>query len=150
MATTLSHAETESQLWESLLQAFYWDCAKAENREHQRWVFIKSRLPTIAEAGFTALWLPPANKAASWKSMGYDPYDYYDLGEFDQKGGVPTWFGSKAELPDLIHSAHVLGLQVYADLVFNHNSGGDAQELNPIDDISRWTKFYPEERQVPA
>jgi alpha-amylase len=26
--------------------------------------------------------------------MGYDPYDYYDLGEFDQKGGAPTWFGS--------------------------------------------------------
>ncbi len=55
----------------------------------------------IAEAGFTALWLPPANKAAGWKSMGYDPYDFYDLGEFDQKGGVPTWFGSKAELLDL-------------------------------------------------
>jgi hypothetical protein len=116
-----------------MLQAFYWDCPKAENREHEWWTLIKSRLPGIAEAGFTALWLPPANKAAGWKSMGYDPYDYYDLGEFDQKGGVPTWFGPKAELLDLIQSAHVLGLQVYADLVFNHNSGGDAQELNPID-----------------
>jgi alpha-amylase len=42
--------------------------------------------------------------------MGYDPYDYYDLGEFDQKGGGPTWFGSKAELLDLIQSAHALGL----------------------------------------
>src|SRR6266700_2648408 len=78
-----------------MLQAFYWDCPKAENCEHRWWVFIKSKLPAIAQAGFTALWLPPANKAASWKSMGYDPYDYYDLGEFDQKGGVPTWFGSK-------------------------------------------------------
>src|SRR5215475_5898532 len=73
-----------------MLQAFYWDCPQAENREHQWWSFIKSKLPAIAQAGFTALWLPPANKAASWKSMGYDPYDYYDLGEFDQKGGVPT------------------------------------------------------------
>ena len=81
-----------------MLQAFYWDCPQTENREHQWWSFIKSKLPAIAQAGFTALWLPPANKAASWKSMGYDPYDYYDLGEFDQKGGVPTWFGSKAEL----------------------------------------------------
>jgi alpha-amylase len=84
-------------------------------------------LPAIAQAGFTALWLPPANKAAGWKSMGFDPYDYYDLGEFDQKGGVPTWFGSKAELLDLIESAHALGLQVYADLVFNHNSGADVE-----------------------
>jgi alpha-amylase len=115
-----------------ILQAFYWDCPKAENREHQWWVFIKSKLPSIAQAGFTAFWLPPANKAAGWKSMGYDPYDYYDLGDFDQKGGVPTWFGSKAELLDLIQSDRAHALQVYADLVFNHNSGGDARELIPI------------------
>ena len=127
----------------AILQAFYWDCPKAENREHQWWVLIKSKLPSIAQAGFTALWLPPANKAAGWKSMGYDPYDYYDLGEFDQKGGVPTWFGSKAELLALIQSAQAQGLQVYADLVFNHNSGADAQELNPIDGQLRWTNFSP-------
>src|SRR2546430_10250798 len=48
----------------AILQAFYWDCPKAENREHQWWVLIKSKLPSIAQAGFTALWLPPANKAA--------------------------------------------------------------------------------------
>jgi alpha-amylase len=112
-----------------MLQAFYWDCPQAENREHQWWSFIKSKLPAIARAGFTSLWLPPANKAASWKSMGYDPYDYYDLGEFDQKGGTPTWFGSKADLLDLFEFAHAQGLQVYTDLLFNHNSGG-AQEPN--------------------
>jgi alpha-amylase len=126
-----------------MLQAFYWDYLKAENQEHEWWTVIKSKLPGIAKAGFTALWLPPANKAAWWKSMGYDAYDYYDLGEFGQKGGVPTWFVSKAELLDLIQSAHALELQVYADLVFNHNSGADAQELNPIDGQSRWTKFTP-------
>jgi hypothetical protein len=95
-----------------MLQAFYWDCPKLENREPQWWTFIKSKLPTIARAAFTALWLPPANKAASWKSMGYDPYDYYNPGEFDQKGGVPTWFGSKAELLDVIQSAHAAGLSL--------------------------------------
>jgi len=133
-----------------MLQAFYWDCPTAENREHEWWVYINSKLPAIADAGFTALWLPPANKAASWKSMGYDPYDYYDLGEFDQKGGVPTWFGSKAELLDLIQSSHAAGLQVYADLVFNHNSGGDAQEPNPIDGQLRWTKFAPKSNKFPV
>ena len=132
-----------------MLQAFYWDCPRAENREHAWWTLVKSKSPAIAEAGFTALWLPPANKAADWKSMGYDPYDYYDLGEFDQKGGGPTWFGSKAELLDLIESAHALGLKVYADLVFNHNSGADAQESNPIDGQSRWTKFSPNSGKFP-
>lgn len=75
--------------------------------------------------------------------MGYDPYDYYDLGEFDQKGGKPTWFGSKSELLDLIQTAHAHGMQVYADLVLNHNSDGDAQEQNPIDSKMRWTQFRP-------
>ena len=132
-----------------LLQAFYWDCPRIENCEHGWWDLVKQRLPAIAQAGFTALWLPPANKGASWESMGYDPYDYYDLGEFDQKGGVPTWFGTRAELLDLIQSAHGLGLQVYADMVFNHNSGADEQELNPLDGQSRWTKFTPRSGQFP-
>lgn len=40
-----------------MLQASYWDCPRAENREQQWWTFTKSKLPTIAQAGFTALWL---------------------------------------------------------------------------------------------
>jgi hypothetical protein len=63
--------------------------------------------------------------------MGYDPYDYYDLGQFDQKGNIKTWFGSKQELLDLIETIHFHGLTVLADMVFNHNSGADATEVNP-------------------
>jgi alpha-amylase len=130
-----------------MFQAFYWDCPVAESCEHKWWVELKKRIPALQQAGFTALWLPPVSKAASWKSMGYDPYDYYDLGEFDQKGGVPTWFGSKDELVDLVQTAHAHGMQVYADLVFNHNSGGDDQEENPIDHKMRWTRFQPASSQ---
>ena len=78
-----------------MLQAFYWDCPQAENCEHQWWSFIQSKLPAIAKAGFTAVWLPPANKAANCKSMGYDPYDYYDLGEFDPLGPQPQFLDQK-------------------------------------------------------
>jgi len=132
-----------------MFQAFYWDCPSEEKCEKQWWTFVKSKLPEIARAGFTALWLPPANKAAYWKSMGYDPYDYYDLGEFDQQGAVPTWFGTKDELVDLINSAHEHGLQVYADIVINHNSGADSQELNPLDNEMHWTKFEPKSGKFP-
>jgi len=132
-----------------MFQAFYWDCPKEEDCEHKWWTYVKSKLPELAKAGFTALWLPPANKAAYWKSMGYDPYDFYDLGEFDQHGGVPTWFGTKAELVDMIKSAHTHKLQVYADLVFNHNSGADSQEKNPIDKQMRWTRFDPKSGRFP-
>ena len=132
-----------------MLQAFYWDCPTHEGGEGAWWNYLNSRLPEIAQAGFTSLWLPPANKAAEWNSMGYDPYDYFDLGEFDQKGAIPTWFGTKDDLLTLIQSAHKLNLQVYADLVFNHNSGGDEQELNPLDQQMRWTKFSPKSNRFP-
>ena len=75
--------------------------------------------------------------------MGYDPYDYYDLGEYDQRGSVKTWFGSKEELLDLINCAHDNGFRVIADMVLNHNSGADEQEVNPLTEDLRWTRFRP-------
>ena len=128
-----------------IMQAFYWDCPRVEAKEYRWWNFVKERIPSLKSAGFTALWLPPACKAAnlSGASMGYDPYDFYDLGNINQKGTTKTWFGSKDELLGLIAAAHASGMDVYADLVINHNSGGDAQEANPIDQQQRWTKFTP-------
>jgi alpha-amylase len=75
--------------------------------------------------------------------MGYDPDDYYDLGEFDQKGSVPTWFGTRQELEQLIEAAHSHQLSLIADVVINHNSGADGQEVNPLINQSRWTRFNP-------
>ena len=72
--------------------------------------------------------------------MGYDPFDFFDLGGVDQRGGVPTWFGTKAELVGLITAAHARGMQVYADAVYNHMSGGD-MEHNPDFNCDRWTRF---------
>src|SRR5947207_1455328 len=61
-----------------IMQAFYWDCPQIEGKPFQWWRHLHGEVPRLAAAGFTALWLPPANKAASNTSMGYDPYDYYD------------------------------------------------------------------------
>ncbi len=126
-----------------LLQAFYWNCPSIENKAFAWWNFISSKIPSISVAGFTALWLPPANKAASNTSMGYDTYDYYDLGDIDQKGSAPTWFGSRTDLLNLIQTAHANNTQVYADLVFHQNSGADEQEVSGFDGVTRWTKFTP-------
>ena len=126
-----------------IMQAFYWDCPKAENCEYHWWEFLQNKIPELSAAGFTALWIPPVNKAASSTSMGYDPYDYYDLGAYDQRGAISTWFGSKQTLVDLITEAHEHRMQVYADLVLNHNSGADETEVNPEDGQERWTKFTP-------
>jgi alpha-amylase len=83
--------------------------------------------------------------------MGYDPYDYYDLGEFDQKGMIPTWFGTKDELLELIRTAHGNELSLIADVVINHNSGADAQELNPLIDLhSQERKVHPQLGMFPS
>ena len=134
-----------------MLQAFYWNCPALENQDGTWWTFLAGKINEFHQAGFTALWLPPASKAANLggPSMGYDPYDYYDLGDFNQKTRVKTWFGNQAELTALITAAHNANLQVYADLVLDHNNGGDAQELNPLDHQTRWTKFNPASGKFP-
>ena len=134
-----------------LFQAFYWNCPQEEQQDGTWWNFVAAKIPELQQAGFTALWLPPANKAANLggPSMGYDPYDYYDLGDFNQKGRTKTWFGNQAELTALINAAHTANMQVYADLVLDHNSGGDAQEVNPIDRQTRWTVFNPASGKFP-
>jgi alpha-amylase len=126
-----------------MMQAFYWDCPAREGVEHGWWDRVASEVPALAAEGITALWLPPACKGMFARGMGYDPYDYYDLGEFDQKGNVATWFGTRSSLAALIDGAHASGMEVYADIVLNHCSGADEQELNPIMGELRWTKFRP-------
>ncbi len=131
------------------MQAFYWDCPREEDKEHAWWLFVATKLGELKKAGFTALWLPPASKAANFggNSMGYDVYDYYDLGEYAQKCVIPgdkrTWFGSKSELQKLVKAAHQKKLKVYADLILNHNNGADEKEYNPIAMEDRWTRFNP-------
>jgi alpha-amylase len=134
-----------------MMQTFYWDCPGAEGRDGQWWPWIEQHVESLARTGFTALWLPPACKAANifGPSMGYDPYDYYDLGSLDQKGRTSTWFGSEDDLRALIAKAHDNGLQVYADFVFNHNNGADATAVNPIDGQTRWTEFHPQSGRFP-
>jgi len=132
-----------------MLQTFFWDCPRVDDKEFQWWNTIRAQIPALAKVGFTSLWLPPVHKAGNLAgpSMGYDPYDYYDLGEFDQKGTIPTWFGTKNELLALIAEAHKHRMGVIADIVINHNSGADAQEVNPITGQSRWTLFQPKSKK---
>jgi alpha-amylase len=128
-----------------MMQAFHWDCPRLDGQEYRWWEHVRERVAGLARVGFTALWLPPAHKAANigGPSMGYDPYDYYDLGDIDQKGRAETWFGSRAALHALLDEAHAHGIGVLADMVVNHNNGADGVERNPITGESRWTLFLP-------
>jgi alpha-amylase len=124
-----------------LLQGFYWDCPEGW---YQR---LEAEVPDLARAGFTAVWLPPSSKGAAGRSsMGYDVFDHYDLGTYDQKGTVPTRFGTLAELRSLLGAFHARGVRVYADIVLNHMTGGELEQ-NPRTGTQTWTRFrYPHGR----
>jgi glycosidase len=88
------------------------------------WVEIEGRLPELAEAGYTTLWLPPPNKGSSGGySVGYDPLDRFDLGDKNQAGSVRTRYGTKAELLSMVEKAHRFGIRVVIDNVMAHNAG---------------------------
>ena len=83
----------------------------------------------LASLGITDVWLPPAYKGqAGMDDVGYGVYDLYDLGEFDQKGAVPTKYGTKDEYLAAIDALHDQGLRVLADVVLNHRMGADQLE----------------------
>lgn len=108
----------------TMLQAWYWDSPVGEPEEW--WNKLSRLMPKFREWGITALWVPPPCKAAGGGySSGYDIYDFYDLGSKDQKGTVPTKWGRKENLLKMVSLAHANGLDVYADIVVNHRSGGE-------------------------
>lgn len=123
------------------------------------WKQLAQEAPRLAAEGITGVWIPPCYKgAAGGYDVGYGVYDLYDLGEFDQKGTIPTKYGTKEELLAAIQACHENGIQVYADVVLDHMMGADgiedvpAKQNNPanreeqIGDKSRvikaWTHFW--------
>jgi alpha-amylase len=132
-----------------MMQAFYWDAAAKENKVGEWWNNVAEKVPQLKASGFDSLWLPPISKCPTQSSNGYDPYDYFDLGDLDQKGSVKTAYGNRAELEKLIKAIHDNGMGAIADMVINHNSGADEEEISPLDGEKRWTKFNPKSGKFP-
>lgn len=127
------------------------------------WNEVKEKASELADAGFTALWLPPAYKAFSGiYDVGYGVYDCYDLGEFEQKGTIRTKYGTKDQYLDAVNTLHQVGIAVYGDVVLNHRMGADETEIakaipydknnrqfakSGLKEIESYTKFYFPGRQ---
>ncbi|HZK09357.1 MAG TPA: alpha-amylase [Bacteroidales bacterium] len=142
-----------------MMQYFHWYTSD----EGVLWKQLKENAESLAKAGITALWLPPAFKGAGGpKDPGYGVYDLFDLGEFDQKGTVRTKYGTHDEYIAAIQAAQKANIQVYADVVFNHKMGADHAEefmATPINPANRneaigeqqkvkcWTNFTFPARQ---
>lgn len=126
----------------TMLQGFYWNTYPGGTWYDS----LALRAPQMARAGIKSVWLPPLSKGnAGSADVGYTPYDYYDLGEFDSRGGdqtsgfgayIPTRYGSYTQLKNAVDRLHENGVEVYADIVLNHRSGGSS-EINP------YINYYP-------
>ncbi len=123
----------EAQQDRTMMQGFYWDVTPGGV-----WYdTLATHANLLGRAGFDGIWLPPPSKsAAGGFDVGYTPYDYYDLGEFDSRAGdqtsgtgafIPTRYGTKDGLVNAIQQLKSNGLEVYADIVLNHRSGGNLE-----------------------
>ncbi|KAH9436511.1 hypothetical protein MCOR02_000185 [Pyricularia oryzae] len=138
---------------ETLFQGFEWHLP-ADKRHWRRLINL---IPSLAPLGITKLWIPPACKGGggAW-SNGYDVYDLYDLGQFDQKGSRATKWGPRTDLDELVRAAGDAGIEMLFDAVLNHKAGADSTErvlatrVDPEDrrkqvdrpgEIEAWTKF---------
>ena len=111
----------------------------------------------MTNLGINYIWLPPAYKGSGGANdVGYGVYDLYDLGEFDQKGSIPTKYGTKDEYLNAVKILKENNIKVIADIVLNHKLGADeCEEVLAVQDdyenrnisltsampIKAWTKY---------
>jgi len=113
-----------------MLQGYYWDVPFESGHGEGTWY---DRVRGQAESNeldkFTMIWMPPPQKCDSnTNSVGYDPFDYYDLGTYNEKFTTETRYGSEAELQACISALKSCSITPIIDLVFNHNKGGYSTE----------------------
>lgn len=132
-----------------MMQGFHWYVPA----DGSLWSAFQANARTLAQAGFTALWLPPAYKGISGgQDVGYGIYDLYDLGEFDQQGSIRTKYGTKNQYLEAIKALQASGIQVYADGVLNHKMGGETTEMVMATPFSQSDRLRPKgpRRQIQA
>lgn len=107
-----------------MMQAFEWYVPA----DQKHWLRLRDAVEGLKATGIDNIWIPPGCKASSPQGNGYDIYDLYDLGEFDQKGSRSTKWGSKEELKQLVAKATEVGVGIYWDAVLNHKAAADYTE----------------------
>lgn len=111
-----------------MMQAWYWDYPTTVSGK----TFIThlgEKAEELSDVGFTQIWLPPLSKGSGGGfSVGYDVRDYYDLGQY----GNARW-GSRSQLDNTISAFSAQGVDLIADMVWNHRDGGRAEDNGAVE-----------------
>jgi alpha-amylase len=128
----------------AVLQVFWWNCWNG-NYPFDWYTYLAKLAPRLAAMGFDGIWTPPPCKDTdAHNNMGYTPFDYYDIGQKNQKGAAGTRFGTQDGFLRLVAVAHANGLEVYPDIVLDHCSGGDPDPSSPFEQTPDGsTSFHP-------
>jgi alpha-amylase len=103
-----------------MLQGFYWESYRHGHPERfsrygdKTWYrIVEEQAPTIREARFDLIWLPPPSFAGQY-SAGYNPKEYFNLANSYGDDGA-----HRAMLEALLAN----GVEPIADIVINHRDG---------------------------
>ena len=103
-----------------VLQGFWWNYWN--NNYPNDWAtYLADLAPRLRALGIDAVWIPPTVKNQNATgSVGYAPFDHYDLGDKFQGGSTPTRFGTKDAYLRMVAVLHANGIEVIQDMLWNH------------------------------
>lgn len=135
----------------TIFQFFHWYFPK----EKKLWNEVAKQAEHLSFTGISHVWLPPAYKSSAGDNgVGYDVYDLFDLGEFDQKGSVATRYGTKDEYINTIKTLHEHKLNAMADIVLNHKNGADENDKATVIQVDTNDRnkvvSEPAEKEIPT
>ena len=119
-----------------VLQGFWWNY-RNNNYSNDWATYLADLAPRLRAMGIDAVWVPPTAKNQNpTGSVGYAPFDHYDLGDKFQCGSTTTRFGTKDASLRMVAVLHANGIDVIQDMVWNHLNGagteiGGAGGLDP-------------------
>ncbi len=134
-----SQAQVNNPRNQVVLQAFWWDYWNS-NYPNGWANYLTEMAPRLKAMGIDAIWIPPSIKNTGTNSVGYAPFDHYDLGDKYQKSNVKTRLGDKDELLRMMAVMKANGIDVIQDIVLNHvtgagsASGQGGQDPSALDD----------------
>ncbi|XP_031123890.1 alpha-amylase-like isoform X1 [Ipomoea triloba] len=104
-----------------LFQGFTWT---SKDQAGGWWNWLITKVPDLADAGITHVWLPPPSNAREGDDQGYMPKRMYDLDT--------SKYGNKKELKALNDAFHSRGIKSVVDIVLNHRAAERANSRGVI------------------
>lgn len=120
---------SSAQAPEFMLQGWNWNYPYFYTGIGNQIDYLAVEGPSLKEAGFTHIWLPPLAKSrAGSTSMGYNVWDYYDIGDYG-----PARWGDREGFENLKSVYNSLGLKMVADMIYNHRDGGEWEDNGSVE-----------------